>query len=215
VKSGDGLPPAGGKPRFALLTSRDLAGGADQERLERRTLGDVLRIFNHSANSRGELLRVLLASQGYLEAIDLAAVRHVHLLEPQMSIQAERQAVGRAVRNCSHSQLPMRERTVVLHRYMMAPPTASQSSDDEMTIDDLVRAAALVVGATMDGMEAALKSAAVDCLASKRASGSLGPVCAIEDDSDRGPVQTGAGPSKPSKPSKRSTPKSKLPSGSR
>jgi superfamily II DNA or RNA helicase len=110
--------------RYMLLTSRELAGESESKRREASALTALLRVFNSPENARGELVQTILASQGYNEGVDLQSTRHVHLFEPLVLYQAEQQAIGRAVRNCSHRQLikGVGEWTVSIHRYFSSAP---------------------------------------------------------------------------------------------
>jgi hypothetical protein len=85
---------------------------------------DAIREFyNHAQNADGRVLHVLIASETYNEGLDLAAVRHLHFMEPFATQPADVQAVGRARRNCSHKQIPDRSmRDVTVHRYEAVLP---------------------------------------------------------------------------------------------
>lgn len=165
--------------RYAIFTAKEL----DTE----SSRSDMLSIVNHPANARGELVHVVLASQGFNEGIDLLSVRHVHLFEPLVSYHAEKQTIGRAVRHCSHAQLRKEfgEWTIRVHRYFSTIPTSSKHTfvdtreiADETTqqlafdanmaemlnIDKKVYADARKRIKRMEELEGCLKSAAVDCM---------------------------------------------------
>jgi hypothetical protein len=122
VASEGGPPPAA--KRFVIMTPAELRGDSTSETVEQENVDAIRAIFNSGANARGEIVHVMLASQYYNEGIDLRAVRHIHFLEPLISYNAERQAVGRAVRHCSHAQLrkDYGEWQVSIHRYMATAP---------------------------------------------------------------------------------------------
>jgi len=63
-------------------------------------------------------LCVLLISKAGAEGISLENVRNVYIMEPHWNPAILDQVVGRAVRICSHSRLPMAERTVEVKVYM-------------------------------------------------------------------------------------------------
>lgn len=67
---------------------------------------DTVRAFNAPDNDTGSVIQVLVATNRYNEGIDLACVRHVHVLEPLLSTSADVQLKGRAVRMFSHARLP-------------------------------------------------------------------------------------------------------------
>lgn len=112
--------------RFIVLTNRDVSDGSESEKVEADNLRALLTVFNHSTNSDGRLVQVVLASQGYNESVDLHAVQYVHLMEPQLNFLDEIQAIGRAVRRCSHKDLPRKNRLVHVIRYL-----ACKSVQDE------------------------------------------------------------------------------------
>lgn len=114
-KEGRELPK---QKRFMLLTNQDIANGSASEAVEQENIEALMRVFNGPANADGSVVHALLASQGYNESIDLMAVQHVHILEPQLEKVDEIQAIGRAVRRCSHGQLPQDRRAVHVHRYL-------------------------------------------------------------------------------------------------
>lgn len=125
-------------------------------------LADLVSIFNSASNSRGEYVHVLLASGSFLESMDLKAVRHVHLLDPLLSAAAFEQAVGRAVRRCSHAQLPDRTHwTVTVHSYLAAAP----HGNDEQTIDEHITRMVQMKHRPLHMMLTLLEMAAADCAA--------------------------------------------------
>ena len=113
------------KPRFMLLTSSKLSGGKTKsDAREKHNIDKLMGLFNSPKNARAEYCGVILAPQGFNEGIDLKAIRHVHLFEPLIEYNMEKQAVGRAVRHCSHAQLRKEygEWTVQVHRYISDHP---------------------------------------------------------------------------------------------
>lgn len=78
----------------------------------------LLGKFNSSENKTGEFIQVFLATDSYNTGLDLKAVRHVHMLEPFSSFLEKKQAIGRAGRLCSHSQLPFSDWKVKVHQYV-------------------------------------------------------------------------------------------------
>ena len=87
-------------------------------------LGELLKIYNCYENRNGELIHIMLASNNYNEGLDLKDVAHIHLLEPLVSMASEKQAIGRAVRNCSfkNKDRAKGEWVVNIHRYMADKP---------------------------------------------------------------------------------------------
>ena len=63
----------------------------------------MLKIYNSEANKNGEIVHMLLASQGFNEGLDLKDVRHIHIFEPLVTMASDLQTIGRARRFCSHA----------------------------------------------------------------------------------------------------------------
>eukprot|EP00899_Mesostigma_viride_P023758 jgi/Mesvir1/4567/Mv01232-RA.1 len=112
---GGPLPP---RKRFAVLDGETTEG----------QLKAFREVFNSDANKRGELLQIVLARRRYNEGLDLKAVTDVHIMEPLVNANSEKQAIARAVRHCSHKALPKAEWKVRVHRYFAVPPGSSSSS---------------------------------------------------------------------------------------
>jgi len=98
----------------------------------------VVTAFNADDNARGERLRVLVATAGFNESLDLKGVRHVHVFEPLTSAEDSQQLLGRGVRMCSHSQLRYPDEwTVTVHRYeSIVPDVSLQTRGAKETVDE-------------------------------------------------------------------------------
>lgn len=84
---------------------------------------EIVSAYNDKKNSRGAVLRVLVATQAYKESFDLKGVRHIHIFEPLVSVEDHKQLVGRGIRMCSHSDLAFPDEwTVTIHTYVADPP---------------------------------------------------------------------------------------------
>lgn len=101
--------------RFCVLATTQLPDRNDGNAL--------VRMFNLDKNVNGKLCQIMLASQKFNEGLDLKAVRHIHVLEPLLSMGMRQQTIGRARRFCSHSQLPMSEWNVIVHDYISDYPS--------------------------------------------------------------------------------------------
>ena len=106
--------------RFCVVTSTNVK--------DRQELGYLVSVYNSLQNVHGAICHVMLASQKYNEGMDLKAVRHIHLLEPLLTVAMRQQAVGRARRNCSHFQLnDMKDWTVKIHDYHSEPTVVERN----------------------------------------------------------------------------------------
>jgi hypothetical protein len=70
-------------------------------------------------NLDGALVRVFMITQSGAEGISLANVRQVHIMEPYWNYVRIDQVKGRAIRICSHMDLPPAERTVDVFTYVV------------------------------------------------------------------------------------------------
>ena len=80
-------------------------------------------------NLRGDIVKILLTTKTGAEGIDLHNVRQVHIIEPYWNPVRTKQVEGRAVRVGSHKQLPAKERTVEIYRYLSVIKKEDLESD--------------------------------------------------------------------------------------
>lgn len=90
----------------------------------------ILKLFNSDENFDGRKLKVLIGSSVLKEGISLKNTREVHLLEPWYNFSRIRQVIGRALRHCSHKDLPKKDRKVTIFQY------ASVLSDEPVKVSD-------------------------------------------------------------------------------
>lgn len=79
-------------------------------------IGEV-KAATQKSNINGEKVKVVLISQAGSEGLDFKFLRQVHILEPWYNLSRIEQIIGRAVRNCSHKDLPLEERNVQIFLY--------------------------------------------------------------------------------------------------
>ena len=70
-------------------------------------------------NNLGEIVRVFMITASGAEGIDLKNVRWVHITEPYWHPVRMKQVIGRALRICSHKDLPKELQTVNVFLYLM------------------------------------------------------------------------------------------------
>ena len=78
----------------------------------------LLQIFNSPENKDGKIIKLILGSPAMKEGVTLLRTRHVHLLDPYWNRSRTEQIIGRAVRFCSHNDLPRGERHVDVYHYV-------------------------------------------------------------------------------------------------
>ena len=111
-------------------------------------------------NEHGQRIKVVIISKAGSEGIDFKNVRQVHIMEPWYNMNRIEQIVGRAVRNCSHADLPFVERNVQLFLYgtLLNDNPAVEAAD--LYVYRLAETKAAQIGR----VSRILKENAVDCL---------------------------------------------------
>ncbi len=113
-------------------------------------------------NHEGQQIKVVLISQAGTEGIDLKNVRQVHVMEPWYNLNRIEQIIGRARRNCSHSELPLPERNFMLFLY-----TSVLKDRNIESLDTLLYRNAEKKSIKIGAVSRVLKSVSVDCLLNK------------------------------------------------
>lgn len=77
----------------------------------------ALEKFTSRTNKYGEEIKVFLGTRTVSEGLDFKRLREVHILQPWFNISRHEQIIGRAIRNCSHRDLPIEHRNVEIFQY--------------------------------------------------------------------------------------------------
>jgi nucleoside-triphosphatase THEP1 len=112
--------------------------------------------FNQKTNSDGSKIKLMLGSPSIKEGVSLLRVQQVHILEPYWNMSRMLQIMGRAVRFCSHKDVPKNKRIVKIYLYLATHP-------DEKTIDQYIWSLAKKKNKLIEQFEFALKEMAIDC----------------------------------------------------
>lgn len=118
---------------------------------------ELKKVFNQKENQYGDRLKVILGSPSIKEGVSLLRVSEVHVMEPYWNLSRLDQVIGRAVRFCSHKDVPSYDRFVQIYIYIAYHP------DDKMMIDKYILSMAENKSEIISHFERALKEAAVDC----------------------------------------------------
>lgn len=121
-----------------------------------------MKVFNSIENKHGKICKIMMISPAGAEGISLFNVRQVHLMEPYWHEVRMVQMIGRAIRMCSHKDLPMDERHVDIYRYKSVRSNDGKWTTDQY-IEDLARGKEGLIQSFLD----AIKEAAVDCVLNK------------------------------------------------
>ena len=114
-----------GLAKYILLTGSSEISNIDPS--------DAAEIINKSSNKYGKDVKVVIGTRVTGEGIDFARIRQVWIMEPWYNYSRIEQVEGRAVRNCSHIDLPKSQRNVEI--YLLASVFPSKTQSDKETID--------------------------------------------------------------------------------
>ena len=133
-------------------------------------------------NRDGGIVKVFMITQSGAEGISLSNVRQVHLMEPYWNYVRLEQVKGRAIRICSHMDLPPAERNVEVFTYLSvlgdAPVDQTiQIHDDKMTSDQIIYRLMLTKKKLADDLQDVMQRSAVDCKLNHLEHGVLGDYC--------------------------------------
>lgn len=80
------------------------------------------KAINQPSNRYGEIIKIMLGSHVAGEGVNLYNCRQVHILDPWHHNTRIYQAMGRAIRHCSHKNLPPDQRNVTVYKYSATVP---------------------------------------------------------------------------------------------
>lgn len=104
----------------------------------------------------GGRVKAILGSQVTTEGLDLKCIRSVHVLEPWYHLNRIEQIVGRAIRFCSHADLPMNLRNTLVYLYALTIP-------DIETPDLHAYRISAIKAKTIGTVQRLMKISAMDC----------------------------------------------------
>jgi hypothetical protein len=90
-------------------------------------------------NNFGEIIKVFMITSSGAEGLDLKNTRYVHIMEPFWNLVRIEQVIGRAVRICSHKNLPPELRNVEAYVYIscFTPEQIKKNKSLDIMISDL------------------------------------------------------------------------------
>jgi superfamily II DNA or RNA helicase len=142
-----------GEKRFAIWSGDEPHSMKDK----------IKRVFNKKENSDGSNIKIMIGSPSIKEGVTLLRVEQVHIMEPYWNMSRMLQIIGRAVRFCSHKDLPKRKRNVKTYLYLATHP------NEEKTVDQYIWKLAQKKSKLINVFEKALKEVAIDCSIFKNA----------------------------------------------
>lgn len=118
---------------------------------------DIIReVINSKENADGSQIKIILGSPAIKEGVSLLRIRQVYILEPYWNMSRLEQVIGRAVRFCSHKDLPKDERLVNIYIFLAI------DSSKEMSIDQQILSLALRKKILIEQFEDVLKKSSID-----------------------------------------------------
>lgn len=121
-------------------------------------ISNDLKVINSDNNINGLNCKVVLISQAGSEGIDFKNLRQVHILEPWYNLFRIEQIVGRAIRNCSHKKLELKDRNTQIFMH------SSYIDDSIETIDMMLYRMCEEKAKKIGMVQKVLKSVSVDCI---------------------------------------------------
>lgn len=140
--------------REDYLSYTEYHGGVPD--LDKRELGRTT--FNLPENNYGKIIKVIMISPTGTEGISLSNTTMVQIIEPHWNEVRIEQIIGRAIRQCSHKDLPLDERHVNVYRYKMRRTRQLKETTDEF-IENLAKKKYQLIKTFLNAM----KEAAIDC----------------------------------------------------
>ena len=135
-----------GKKRYAIWSGN--------ENIKEKDL--IRDVINSVENADGSKIKIILGSPAIKEGVSLLRIRQVHILEPYWNMSRLEQVIGRAVRFCSHKDLPRDERLVNIYIYLAI------DSAKEMSIDQQILSLALRKKILVEDFNTVLKKSSID-----------------------------------------------------
>lgn len=119
---------------------------------------DGMKAYNKISNKDGSQIKVMMISSAGAEGLSLRNVRQIHIMEPHWNEVRITQMIGRGIRQCSHSDLPMDEREVRVFRYRSV-----RTKTDRITTDQYIESSARSKNNVIESFLEAMREVAIDC----------------------------------------------------
>ena len=146
------------RPAYAIICGTQSYSG-------KHSLSELMDVITHPRNSEGSVVKVVLMTKVASEGLSFKNVREIHILDPWYHLNRIEQVIGRGIRTCSHSDLPISKRNVSVYLHAAVYP-----DDPTRETDDLH---AYMIAARKQGqiasVEALLRDHALDCPIQKNA----------------------------------------------
>lgn len=124
---------------------------------------EIKVVFNDKNNVDGSKIKIICASSAAKEGVSFLRVQALFLIEPYWNFSRMHQVIGRAIRFCSHKDLPYDKQLVKVYIFMATHPEV------KLSIDEYILKMAITKEKINQQFDKALKEAAIDCVLFKNA----------------------------------------------
>mgnify|MGYP003969093557 CR=1 FL=1 len=134
--------------------------------IDNKNRDKIIKAFTSPDNQYGSKIRILMITAAGAEGLDLKNIRQVHIMEPYWHNVRTRQAIGRAVRLCSHVSLPVKERKVNVYIYVAVKPKDYNQKinyKEKETTDEFLYRRSISKEKLLGSFLRAMKESAIDC----------------------------------------------------
>lgn len=102
-------------PQYCIMSSDPVIMGSANTS---GVIDKLVKVINNRNNIHGENIKVILMTKVASEGLSFRNVREVHILDPWYHINRLEQVIGRAIRTCSHTDLPLEERNITIFMHV-------------------------------------------------------------------------------------------------
>jgi len=189
-----GTKASAGKLRYMMYTGDEDANkrnvlkavfNAAWSKLPPKLVGEIKELVGGLEHNReGLICKLIMITQSGAEGISLANTRQVHIMEPYWNYVRLEQVKGRAIRICSHMDLPPAERNVEVFTYVMKFAKSQLDGglvdqtlgnfDGFLTTDQTILTVSSAKKKLTDSLFDVMKASAVDCQLNRAENGVLG-----------------------------------------
>jgi hypothetical protein len=151
------------------------------EKLPAELVSQVKELTGQDHNRDGNICKIFVITQAGAEGISLSNVRQVHIMEPYWNKVRTEQVKGRAIRTCSHEDLPLDQRNVDIYTYIMKfskdqilkrkVNETLLNIDEGLTTDQIILQIAMSKEKLNNSLLNVMKSSAIDCELFKKENG--------------------------------------------
>ena len=125
--------------------------------------------FSSKSNMNGEEIKVFLGSSVIKEGLDFKHIRQMYIMDPWFNISDHEQKIGRAIRFCSHVNLPEDQRNVEIFQLSTTNDNAKTEKERlTETVDERNYRYAETKDKKIKEVRNVLKKSAIDCIQYKK-----------------------------------------------